>query len=85
LAYAYWAREYIPYLSVCWVHAGTAERFQHSFSAIAEECQIEGYDNPQADSMLLVKSWFEKKESGRWLMIVDNADDIELDGRDRGL
>ena len=28
--------------------------------------------------LLLVKAWLEKKDRGRWLMVIDNADDMEL-------
>jgi len=28
--------------------------------------------------MSLVKAWLERKEHGRWLMVIDNADDLQL-------
>ncbi len=28
--------------------------------------------------LLLVKAWLEKKDRGRWLMVIDNADDMQL-------
>ncbi len=37
-----------------------------------------GYDDPKADVLLLVKAWLERKQRGRWLMVVDNADDMQL-------
>jgi hypothetical protein len=28
--------------------------------------------------LLLVKAWLERKDRGRWLMVIDNADDMRL-------
>ncbi|KAL2019581.1 hypothetical protein VTK56DRAFT_9478 [Thermocarpiscus australiensis] len=78
LAYAYWLRETSPDVSVFWVHASNAERFQQSFASIARECRVPGYDDPKADIMSLLKMWLEKHDRGRWLMVIDNADDMQL-------
>jgi tetratricopeptide (TPR) repeat protein len=45
---------------------------------IAEEYQIPGYDDPLVDVLFLVKTWLEKKDTEPWLMILDDADDMEL-------
>ena len=34
--------------------------------------------DPQVDKTLLVKNWLEGNTSGRWILILDNADDIDL-------
>ncbi|RSL64198.1 hypothetical protein CEP53_004146 [Fusarium sp. AF-6] len=79
LAYAYWLQEAHPEISVFWVHANSAERFSHSYAGIAEECHIPGYDESSGlDSLSIVKSWLESKDSGKWLIIIDNADDMQL-------
>ncbi|KJZ69219.1 hypothetical protein HIM_11398 [Hirsutella minnesotensis 3608] len=78
LAYVYWLQETCPEVSVFWVHASIAERFRQSFNTIAQECRIPGHDDPKADVLPLVKRWLEKKSCGRWLMVIDNADDMEL-------
>ena len=78
LAYTYWLRRTKPEISVFWVHASSAERFRQAYTFIAQECQIPGYDDPKADVLLLVKAWLERKDCGRWLMVIDNADDMHL-------
>ena len=78
LAYTYWLRRTRPEVSVFWVHASNAERFRQAYTFLAQECQVPGYDDPKADVLLLVKAWLERKDRGRWLMVVDNADDMEL-------
>lgn len=46
---------------------------------LAEEFKIPGADSPKADLLSLVRDWLRiKKDSGNWLMIVDNADDFEM-------
>ncbi|RYP10705.1 hypothetical protein DL764_000495 [Monosporascus ibericus] len=73
----YWVPS-LPAMSVFWVHASNAERFHQAYASIAQECRIPGYDDPKTDVLPLVKSWLERKDCGRWLMIVDNADDTQL-------
>ncbi|RSM17674.1 hypothetical protein CDV31_003444 [Fusarium ambrosium] len=79
LAYAYWLQEAHPDISVFWVHANSAERFAHSYANIARECEIPGYDESSGvDCLSVVKDWLESKVSRKWLMIIDNADDMQL-------
>ncbi|KJZ69702.1 hypothetical protein HIM_10908 [Hirsutella minnesotensis 3608] len=78
LAHVYWLQEACPEVSVFWVHASNAERFRQSFASIAQECQIPGHDDPKMDVLPLVKGWLEKKENGRWLIVLDNADNAQL-------
>ncbi|GKT84617.1 kinesin light chain [Colletotrichum tofieldiae] len=78
LAYVYWLREAYPELSVLWVHASNHQRFRQAFTAIAQECNIPGHNDASADILSLVKEWLENKQSGRWLLVIDNADDKDL-------
>ena len=32
----------------------------------------------RADMLLLIKGWLERKDGGRWLIIIDNADDTQV-------
>ncbi|KAK3896546.1 hypothetical protein C8A05DRAFT_48439 [Staphylotrichum tortipilum] len=85
LAYAYWLQEECPDVSVFWVHASSAERFRQSYASIAQECYIPGYDDPKADVVLLLKRWLGRKDRGRWLMVIDNADDTQLASGPEGI
>ncbi|KAG7057611.1 kinesin light chain [Colletotrichum scovillei] len=78
LAYAYWLHEKSPEVSIFWVHASNRQRFRHAFTSIAQVCGIPGYDGKKADTLFLVKQWLESNKSGRWLLIIDNADDKDL-------
>ncbi len=46
--------------------------------SIAQECQVPYYDDPKSDVLLLVKAWLERKDCGQWLMVIDDADDMQL-------
>ena len=65
-------------MSVFWVHASNADRFRQAYTSIAQECCVPSHDDPKADVLTLVKSWLEGKSRGRWLMVIDNADDTQL-------
>ncbi|KAK4444370.1 P-loop containing nucleoside triphosphate hydrolase protein, partial [Podospora aff. communis PSN243] len=78
LAYMCWLQEECPEVSVFWVHASSAERFRQDYVSIAQKCQIPGHDDPKAEALTLVKTWLKSKDRGRWLMVIDNADDAEL-------
>lgn len=68
-------------MSVFWVYAGNAIRFEQSYRAIATTAKVPGHDDPKVDTMSLVRQWLESEESGDWLMILDNADDAGLFSR----
>ncbi|KAM0188488.1 hypothetical protein ACHAPI_010595 [Fusarium lateritium] len=55
LAYVYWLRKKCPDVSVFWVYASNEERFRQSYASIAEECNIPGRDDPEANLLALVK------------------------------
>ncbi|KAI9155124.1 Kinesin light chain [Paramyrothecium foliicola] len=78
LAYVYWLQKTVSTISILWVHASTADRFRQSYMSIAEEYQIPGHTDPQTDILLLVKNWLERRECEQWLMVLDNADDVQL-------
>ena len=44
---------------------------------ILKKARITGWNQPQYDSLQLMKDWFESEESGKWLIVIDNADDID--------
>jgi hypothetical protein len=63
---------------VFWVHAGTPARFGEGYRRIAEATKMDGWDDPKADVLRLVRSWLCDESNGRWLMVVDNADDSSV-------
>lgn len=49
-----------------------------SFREIALRLKLPGYDDPRNDQFGLVANYLCSREGPRWLMVLDNADDIEL-------
>ena len=45
---------------------------------ILKKANVTGWKEPQCNSLQLMKNWFESDESGKWLIVIDNADDIDL-------
>ena len=39
---------------------------------------MHGWDDPKADVLRLVRSWLCDESNGRWVMVVDNADDADV-------
>ena len=58
-----------------WVHAGTRARVEEGYRRIADTTKMDGWDNPKADVLRLVRNWLCDESNGRWVMVVDNADD----------
>jgi hypothetical protein len=60
---------------VFWVHASSRARFEEGYKKIADRVKLRGWDDPKADILRLVSSWLSDESNGRWIMIIDNADD----------
>ena len=51
---------------------------KRSYQEIASGVRLVGAEDPEVDQLQLVKQWLENKESGNWVMVIDNADDENL-------
>ena len=58
--------------------AGSQARFEQGYRRIAEATKMHGWDDPKADVLRLVRSWLCDESNGRWVMVVDNADDANV-------
>ncbi|KAH7385972.1 hypothetical protein BKA66DRAFT_490292 [Pyrenochaeta sp. MPI-SDFR-AT-0127] len=75
IEYAYRLRETAPHTWVFWVHASNAARFEQAYRDIAARLELPGRNDAQTDILRLVRDWLSDERNGRWLIIVDNADD----------
>jgi hypothetical protein len=81
LQFAYSVLERHPDVSVLWVHAMSIETFEHSCRELANVLGILDAADDKEDVRELVRRHLSKKVAGKWVLIVDNADDISvLDG-----
>jgi hypothetical protein len=60
---------------VFWVHASNATRIEQGYREIADQVKLAGRKDPQADVFELVRKWLRNDKNGKWLLVLDNADD----------
>ena len=61
-----------------WIHAATHARVEEGFGTIAEAVKLAGRRQPQADVAQLVHRWLADERNGRWLLVLDSADDADV-------
>jgi tetratricopeptide (TPR) repeat protein len=71
-------REERPDIWVFWVYASSSIRFEEGYGTIAERVGLPGWNEPKADILGLVSAWLSDEDNGRWVMIIDNADDTDV-------
>ncbi|KAI1063961.1 hypothetical protein LB506_005763 [Fusarium annulatum] len=65
-------------VNIFWVHASSKPRLEEAYRAIADRMKLPKREEPTTDILALVRDWLQDDESGPWLMILDNADDVSL-------
>jgi tetratricopeptide (TPR) repeat protein len=78
LELAYRVKSDHPTFSVFWVPATTVENFEQAYLGIGRLLKIPGITDEKADIKLLVKQLLSQDNIGKWLLVVDNADDIDF-------
>ncbi|EEA26901.1 hypothetical protein TMatcc_004815 [Talaromyces marneffei ATCC 18224] len=74
----YSVNENSPEQHIIWIYASTADRIQEAYLSIAKEIQLPGWDEPTCDKMNLVWEWLNGEDSGKWLLVLDSADDLDV-------
>lgn len=75
---AFQIQEVLPGCSVYWVRASDTTSFDNSYRDIAQQLKIPGLENDKADVKQLVKTRLCQDITGKWLMIVDGANDYKI-------
>ncbi|KAJ2988984.1 hypothetical protein NUW58_g3700 [Xylaria curta] len=76
LQFAYWVKQNQPDYSIFWVPAYAEESFEKAYLDIAKIIGIE-IDSAKEDPKMTVRNHLSSEGMGRWLLIIDNADDQE--------
>lgn len=63
---------------VFWLSADSTANFEKGFAEIADKADIAAYYKGNKERLLTVKRWLEDESNGKWLIIVDNADDLSV-------
>jgi tetratricopeptide (TPR) repeat protein len=63
---------------VFWVHGSTKARFEETYRNIADRLELSGRHDPNVNVLQLVRDWLCDEANGRWIMILDNVDSVEV-------
>jgi hypothetical protein len=63
---------------VFWIHASTVSRIDQAYKDIAKKLCLPGWNDPNVDTFQLVSEWLSGDANKPWLLVLDNADDIEI-------
>jgi hypothetical protein len=61
-----------------WISATSTASFENGFDDIGQALQVPRIREDKADVKSLVKTFLSQESAGRWLLIIDNADDMEM-------
>jgi AAA+ ATPase superfamily predicted ATPase len=78
LELAYRIRDTYPDCSILWVPATNAEGLYQAFTEIGQQLKVPGLERHQADAKKLVQQYLGQENAGRWLLVIDNIDDMEI-------
>lgn len=77
IEYCYRYRDQHPTPHVFWIYASTISRIYQAYKAMAMKMCLPGWDDPSIDIIQLVSTWLSDETHGPWLLVLDNADDME--------
>lgn len=78
LELAYRIREKYPKSSIFWIPATNSESLLQAYLEVGQQLGIYGLDEEKADIKKLVQRHLSQESAGRWLLIFDNADDMDM-------
>ncbi|KAH0558830.1 hypothetical protein GP486_004529 [Trichoglossum hirsutum] len=78
LELAYRAREKYENCSVIWMLATSMENLQQAYVHAAQQLGIHGWEQEKVNVKKLVQDHLGKESAGQWLLVFDNADDIDM-------
>jgi hypothetical protein len=61
-----------------WIPAIDSESFHQAYLAVAQQLKIPGWDDKDANVKVLVQQHLSQDTIGQWMIVFDNADDIEM-------
>jgi tetratricopeptide (TPR) repeat protein len=78
LQFAYGVKERWPEYSILWVPALSMESFEQACASVAKALRIPQAGGGDEDVKELVQQHLSSSRAGRWLLVVDNADDVDI-------
>jgi tetratricopeptide (TPR) repeat protein len=78
LYFAYSVKERWPEYSIFWVPALSMESFEQACASVAKALHIPQVTSGEEDVKELVRQHLSSSQAGRWLLVVDNADEADI-------
>jgi hypothetical protein len=78
LELVYRTKDQNPSCSIIWIPATNIESLEQSYLEVARKLSIPGWGEETADVKRLVQAYLSKESAGQWLLVFDNADDIDM-------
>jgi tetratricopeptide (TPR) repeat protein len=78
LQFAYSILEKHPDVSVFWIHALSLETFEQACREVAGVLGILRAEDSKEDAKELVQRHLSAERAGKWMLVVDNADNVEV-------
>lgn len=85
IEYCYRFRENNPNGNVFWVPTDTVAKFEQAYISIGKKLRVPGIDDPKFDVLEGVREILANSEIGPWLLVFDNADEIDTLTNPHGL
>jgi hypothetical protein len=60
------------------VHGSTKARFEEAYRGIADRLELPGRHDPKTNTLQLVRDWLCDEANGRWMMVLDNVDNVDV-------
>ncbi|KAF2188339.1 hypothetical protein K469DRAFT_566291, partial [Zopfia rhizophila CBS 207.26] len=76
IEHCYQTTDRSPETWVFGVYASNMERIEQGYRDIADRVKLPGRNDPQVDVFELVYSWLRNEKNRKWLLVLDNANDI---------
>ncbi|KAJ6781734.1 hypothetical protein PWT90_05231 [Aphanocladium album] len=67
-----------PERSVFWLHGSSRATFEESYRSLAERLALPRRHDPKINICALVCDWLRREDVAPWLIILDNADDLDV-------
>src|SRR5580700_11126068 len=64
--------------SIIWIPATSVESLHQGYLDVARQLGIPGWEEEKANVRKLVQKYLSKDDVGQWLLVFDNADDIDV-------
>ena len=78
LEFVYQRQKEFSDCAVFWVPSVSQEMIHQEFRNIAMQLGISGQDSTQSSMQELLRDYWSSSESGRWILVFDNVDDISI-------